>query len=56
MQRISVRALLAALALTLVPAAALAAGCRSHDVQAMSCAEGSVWDAESRSCVPNVSS
>lgn len=36
--------------LTLAPGLALAEGCRDHE-QAMSCAEGSTWDAASGTCV-----
>ncbi len=41
---------LAAAALILVPQLSVAAGC-SHSKQATSCAEGSVYDAASQSCV-----
>lgn len=45
------RMLLAALALTLAPFAALAEGC-SHEQRAnISCAEGTVWDDATRSCI-----
>jgi hypothetical protein len=49
------KTLAAAVALTLLPALSYAAGC-SFDRQAMSCAEGSVYDAESGTCVPTVNS
>lgn len=47
------KTILAALALAVAPSLAFAAcsGFKHEDV-AMSCAPGSVWDAESRSCVP----
>ena len=39
-----------ALALSLSPALAYA-GCSGHDTQAQSCAEGSVYDAQTGNCV-----
>jgi hypothetical protein len=45
----TLKALLAAAALTLCPAIATAQ-CSGHSQQAMSCAEGTVWDAETQSC------
>lgn len=47
--------LMTAVALTVLPAAAFAT-CSGKSHQAMSCAEGSVWDADTRSCVQQVSS
>lgn len=49
--------LLAALAITAAPGLAFAqcSWGKAHET-AMSCAEGSAWDAESRSCVPVASS
>ncbi len=41
---------LSAAALVLLPSLVLAAGC-SHSKQAMSCAAGTVYDAESKTCV-----
>jgi len=42
-----------AIALTLAPTLSLATGCGfGHTKQAMSCAEGSTYDAETRTCVP----
>ncbi|PJE36786.1 adenylosuccinate lyase [Pseudooceanicola lipolyticus] len=46
---------LAALTLTLVPAVGFAM-CSGHETQAQSCAEGSVWDAASQSCVKQATS
>lgn len=40
---------LCAAALALAPALAFASGC-SHEKQAMSCAEGSVYDADTGTC------
>lgn len=40
-----------ALALTLAPALSYAEGC-NYSKQAMSCAAGSTYDADSKSCVP----
>lgn len=53
-----VRQSVAALALLLLPGAALAEGChdRSHDTTAMSCAEGHVWDETKGLCVLQPSS
>ncbi|QUJ78102.1 adenylosuccinate lyase [Sulfitobacter albidus] len=43
---------LATTALMLAPSLALAMGCSgSHSTQAMSCAAGTVYDADSNSCV-----
>ncbi|WP_299733181.1 hypothetical protein [uncultured Tateyamaria sp.] len=43
-----------ALALTLAPALAFAQGCNygKHDQQAMSCADGTTYDAASKTCLP----
>lgn len=50
------KTLLAALALTLAPTLALAMGCSySHEVKeqvVMSCADGTVYDADAEACVP----
>lgn len=50
-----IKTLLAAAALALVPALGFAA-CSGSSHQAMSCAEGTVWDAESGTCVSQISS
>lgn len=48
-----IKTLTVALCLTLAPALAMAQGCNyGKHQQAMSCAEGSVFDAETRTCVP----
>ncbi|WP_300029184.1 hypothetical protein [uncultured Roseobacter sp.] len=46
----TIRTLAAALALALTPALAFAEGC-NYDTQAMSCADGTVYDAASGTCV-----
>ena len=49
------KTLLAALALTFAPAMAFAEGCQwghAKEEVAMSCAAGSVYDAEAEKCVP----
>ena len=50
------KTVLAALALvalpTAIPAACIGDG---HDQASMSCASGTVWDAETRTCVPSTS-
>lgn len=47
-----IKTIAAALALTLTPALALAEGCNyGKHQQVMSCATGSVYDAETNSCV-----
>lgn len=51
----TIKTILAALALTVLPAVSYAA-CSGKSHQAMSCAEGSVWDADTRTCVKQVSS
>ncbi len=43
-------------ALTLASALSAQAACNWHEQQAMSCAEGSTWDAESKTCVPQTTS
>ncbi|WP_299040997.1 hypothetical protein [uncultured Tateyamaria sp.] len=47
------KTVLVALALTLAPSLSLAMGCNygKHEQQAMSCADGTVYDAGSKSCV-----
>ena len=53
-----IKTLLAALAITAAPTLAMAE-CnwgKSHETTAMSCAEGSAWDAASQTCVPVASS
>lgn len=50
------KTLLAALALTTVPALAMADCSWSREQVTMSCAEGSQWNAETQTCVPVVSS
>jgi len=52
------KTLLAALALTLAPSLGLAQGCGfGHiETQAMSCAEGTTYDAEKQICVPKATS
>ncbi len=47
----TLKSLLAALALTIAPTLA-AASCFGEQHTTMSCAEGSTWDAESQTCVP----
>lgn len=48
---------LTAILMTLASAAIAGPGCGfGHSKQVMSCAEGSVWDAQSQSCVPQVTS
>jgi hypothetical protein len=46
--------LILALALLAAPSAALAQEPSCGREEAMSCAEGSIWDTESRTCVPVV--
>lgn len=47
----TLKTFLSALALTVVPTLTLAMGCSDHSQQAMSCASGMTWDAQSQSCV-----
>lgn len=42
--------------LTLASTVSAYAGCKYHEQQAMSCAEGTAYDAESKTCIPLVSS
>ncbi|MWD30045.1 adenylosuccinate lyase [Aquicoccus sp. SCR17] len=49
----TLKTLLAAAVLTLSPVIA-GATCSAHKDQAMSCADGLVWDAETSSCVQQV--
>ena len=47
----------AAIAMTFASAAMAGAGCgHGHEKQAMSCADGFTWDAESQSCVSQTTS
>ncbi|MFP4274559.1 MAG: hypothetical protein ACLFRU_05975 [Paracoccaceae bacterium] len=48
-----IKTILAAAALVAVPAIA-SAGCGWHERQAMSCADGLVYDAEKQACVEQV--
>jgi hypothetical protein len=48
------KTLLIAVALTLLPGLAMAK-CSGFDQQAMSCAQGSVWDSAKQACTPIVS-
>lgn len=50
-----IKTTLAALALITVPALA-SAMCAGKTHQAMSCAEGTVWDADSQACVAQINS
>lgn len=54
----TVKTFLAAAVLAVLPGLTFAActGAASHDQQAMSCAEGTQWDAQSATCVPITSS
>ncbi|WP_322866193.1 chitin-binding domain-containing protein [Aquicoccus sp. G2-2] len=45
---------IALIALLLAPSLAIA--CERHDAQAMSCADGTVYDATAGGCVPQASS
>ena len=49
------KAIVAALALVILPATAFAM-CSGKQHRAMSCAEGTVWNSETRTCVKQVSS
>ena len=51
----SVRSILAAAILALAPTFALAQACDHGTEQAMSCADGMVWDSTTGSCVSQVS-
>jgi hypothetical protein len=48
------KTLLIAVSLTLLPGLAMAK-CSGYDQQAMSCAQGSVWDSAKQACTPIVS-
>ncbi|MDJ1009517.1 MAG: adenylosuccinate lyase [Paracoccaceae bacterium] len=53
------KTLLTALALTVLPGLAFAMGCAGYDhttTAQMSCADGTVYDADTRACVPVASS
>ena len=50
-----VKTILTAAALTLASAVSAYAGCTYHEQQAMSCADGTTYDSESKSCVPTTS-
>jgi hypothetical protein len=49
-----IKTLALAITLTALPSLALAMGCSAgkHEQQAMSCAEGTVYDSASNSCLP----
>ncbi len=48
--------LIAAVALTVAPVAALAACFDGHSEANISCADGTQWDVETRACVPTSTS
>jgi hypothetical protein len=50
------KTILTTLALTVLPASAFAMCSGAKDHQAMSCAEGSVWDQQTGTCVQQVTS
>jgi hypothetical protein len=50
------KVVLTSVALTLASTLSAYAGCGKHSEQAMSCAEGAVWDSEARVCVPQTTS
>ncbi|MFK7752805.1 MAG: hypothetical protein AB8B51_09660 [Sedimentitalea sp.] len=50
----TIKTVLAALALTVIPAVSFAMGCSERSHQAQSCAAGSVWDTTSSSCVKQI--
>eukprot|EP00326_Haptolina_ericina_P014922 CAMPEP_0181176670 /NCGR_PEP_ID=MMETSP1096-20121128/4754_1 /TAXON_ID=156174 ORGANISM="Chrysochromulina ericina, Strain CCMP281" /NCGR_SAMPLE_ID=MMETSP1096 /ASSEMBLY_ACC=CAM_ASM_000453 /LENGTH=52 /DNA_ID=CAMNT_0023264775 /DNA_START=27 /DNA_END=185 /DNA_ORIENTATION=- len=47
----TIKTLAAAVALTMLPALAFAAGCNYGKSAAMSCAEGTIYDADAGKCV-----
>ena len=52
----SFKTLLVAATFAVTSATASFASCAWHEQSAMSCAEGTVYDAETQACVPQVSS
>lgn len=50
------RLLMTATAFTLASALSAWGACAGHSQQVMSCAEGMVWDQETKTCVPLTSS
>ena len=46
------RALLIAAVITLTTTAAATAGCRAHTGPVMTCADGTIWDGATGSCIP----
>lgn len=51
-----IRTIVTIAVLTLSATFSAQAGCRNHSDQAMSCVEGSVWDDQAKTCVPQISS
>lgn len=50
------KTLLISAALTVLPGVAMALGCiHGQEQQAMSCAQGALWDSDTQSCKPIVS-
>ena len=49
------KVLVTSVALTLGTTFSAFAACSGHSQQAMTCASGMTWDADSRSCVPTTS-
>lgn len=50
----TIKTALVAMTLCLSPAIGFAAGCSDHKTQAQSCATGTVWDANLKSCVKQI--
>lgn len=51
-----VKTVLVSAAITLASAVSAYAGCAFHEQQAMSCAEGTAYDPETKTCLPLTSS
>ena len=50
-----IRTFAAALMLVMLPGLA-ASACIGHTAQTMTCADGQIWDSETRTCLPNTTS
>ncbi|MEX0282322.1 MAG: chitin-binding domain-containing protein [Arenibacterium sp.] len=50
----TIKTVVVAFTLTCLPVVGFAMGCSEGSHQAQSCADGAVWDAESQSCVKQI--
>jgi hypothetical protein len=54
-ESMKIKVVATSVALTLATSLSAFAACDNHSKQAMTCADGTSWDSQSRSCVPTTS-